>query len=400
MNRGTKENSSSEDRSVAKHAAIRQAWFVGVPLMILVAIVAVWWGQSAGLPIPSKELTSTSVLADGTFKPTILNSQSAPHENPKGMVWIAGGEFSMGSDEDADSLCGTPNLTKDALPIHRVAVDGFWMDVTEVTNDQFEEFVKATGYVTVAEQKPTREEFPDAPLENLVAGSTVFSATDGPVALDNYFQWWAYAQGADWRHPTGPDSSIEGRGNYPVVQIAYEDAEAFAKWAGKRLPTEAEWEFAARGGVAGSRFTWGNAMKINGKFQANIYQGRFPELDGDTGEDGYKGIAPVSQYPANPFGLYDMSGNVWEWTSDWYRPDYYLTLASKKQVAKNPKGPSTPYDPAEPSEKKRVHRGGSFLCSDLYCSRYVLGTRGKGEVRTASNHVGFRCVVDPTVSKP
>ncbi len=334
----------------------------------------------------------------GPYSPTLLKQTPMPADRPQGMVWIPGGEFSMGTDEDADSLCGMPGLSRDALPIHRVEVDGFWMDATEVTNAQFAEFIKATGYITVAEQKPTQEEFPEAPPENLVAGSTVFTATQGPVDLDNYFQWWSYVKGADWRHPTGPDSNIEGRENYPVVHVAYEDAEAYAKWAGKRLPTEAEWEFAARGGLAGNRFSWGNKLKIDGKFQANIYQGKFPQIEGDTGEDGFKGIAPVSQYPPNPFGLYDMSGNVWEWTSDWYRPDYYLTLASKKRVAKNPRGPDSSFDPVEPTEKKRVHRGGSFLCSDLYCSRYVLGTRGKGEPRTASNHVGFRCVKSITSS--
>jgi sulfatase modifying factor 1 len=308
------------------------------------------------------------------------------------MVWIPGGEFSMGSDWASESLCNLPGVTRDAQPIHRVYVDGFWMDATEVTNQQFETFVKATGYVTVAEQKPTKEEFPTAPPENLVAGSTVFKPTPQPVPLNNYFQWWNYLPGADWRHPTGPDSDLKGRQKYPVVQIAYEDAAAYAKWAGKRLPTEAEWEFAARGGASGKLYAWGDELKPGGQLVANIYQGRFPLEKGDTGEDGFKGIAPVAQFSPNAYGLYDVAGNVWEWVSDWYRPDTYARDKLAGGVARNPQGPESPYDPAEPTEKKRVHRGGSFLCTDQYCTRYMVGTRGKGEVRTASNHVGFRCV--------
>ncbi len=325
------------------------------------------------------------------FGPTIPNDVQPATPAPEGMVWIPGGEFSMGSNVDSESLCSLPGVTRDAAPIHRVYVDGFWMDSTEVTNKQFAEFVKATGYVTVAETKPTQAEFPTAPPENLIAGSTVFAPTENPVPLNDYFQWWTYIAGADWRHPTGAESSIEGRDDYPVVQIAYEDAEAYARWAGKRLPTEAEWEFAARGGVAGLLYAWGNDLRPGGKFAANIYQGKFPVEGGDTAEDGFAGIAPVAQYPPNAYGLFDVGGNVWEWTSDWYRADYYQTLAAEG-VARNPPGPETPFDPAEPTERKRVHRGGSFLCTDEYCTRYMVGTRGKGEVRTASNHVGFRCV--------
>ena len=336
--------------------------------------------------------TSKAIVTASGFAPTIVNALSATEGAPEGMVWIPGGEFSMGSDSKDESICSLPGVTRDATPIHRVYVDGFWMDATEVTNKQFAAFVEATGYITVAEQKPTQEEFPTAPPENLVAGSTVFSPTQDPVPLNNYFQWWNYVVGADWRHPTGPDSDLTGRENYPVVQIAFEDAEAYAKWAGNRLPTEAEWEFAARGGKAGELYAWGNELQPNGKFQANIYQGQFPIEGRDTGADGFKGIAPVKQFAPNPFGLYDVAGNVWEWTSDWYRHDYFETLAATGEVVRNPQGPDSPFDPAEPTEKKRVHRGGSFLCTDQYCTRYMVGTRGKGEVRTASNHVGFRCV--------
>jgi len=306
------------------------------------------------------------------------------------MVWIPGGEFSMGCQDPTGLTGGGPDPMRDARPLHRVYVDGFWMDKTEVTNTQWEKFVEATHYRTIAEIAPTREQFPTAPPENLVAGSTVFTPTAGPVPLDNMFQWWRYQHGADWRHPEGPATSIKDRGNYPVVQIAYPDAMAYAKWAGKRLPTEAEWEFAARGGRAGQTYPWGNEFKPDGKWMANTWQGKFPV--NDTGEDGFAGIAPVAQFPPNDYGLYDVAGNVWEWCSDWYRADYYQQLAGSGGVVRNPQGPSTPFDPAEPTEKKRVHRGGSFICSEQYSTRYLNGSRGKGEITTASNHLGFRCV--------
>jgi formylglycine-generating enzyme required for sulfatase activity len=279
----------------------------------------------------------------------------------------------------------------DTRPIHRVYVDGFWMDKTVVTNEQFAKFVEATGYQTIAEQTPKSEDFPDAPKENLVAGSTVFTPTKQAVPLNNHYQWWQYVHGANWRHPEGPKSDIKGREKYPVVQTAYTDAAAYAKWAGKRLPTEAEWEFAARGGLSGKMFAWGDEFHPDGRFMANTYQGQFPVKD--DGEDRFPGIAPVAQFAANGYGLYDMSGNVWQWCSDWYRPDYYDSLATG--VARNPQGPEKPFDPAEPGQAKRVHRGGSFLCTDQYCSRYIVGTRGKGEVSTGANHLGFRCVKSP-----
>jgi formylglycine-generating enzyme required for sulfatase activity len=328
-----------------------------------------------------------------SFAPTIPNSSRPSGPAPEGMVWIPGGEFSMGSDASGESLCAMSGVTRDAAPIHRVYVDGFWMDVTEVTNEAFAKFVDATGYVTVAERTPTQEEFPTAPPENLVAGSTVFTPTRGPVALDDYFQWWRYEHGASWRHPEGPKTDLAAREKYPVVQIAYDDASAYAKWAGKRLPTEAEWEFAARGGAAGKLYAWGDELKPGGKFVANIYQGKFPTVGGDTGADGFKGIAPVAQFSPNAYGLHDIAGNVWEWCSDWYRVDTYARAKLAGGVARNPHGPESSYDPAEPTEKKRVHRGGSFLCTDMYCTRYMVGTRGKGEVSTASNHVGFRTVM-------
>jgi len=316
------------------------------------------------------------------------------------MVWIPGGEFSMGADGIVASTgesCCTMNTVVDTVPIHRVAVDGFWMDATEVTNAQFAKFVEATGYRTLAEIAPMQEEFPTAPPENLVAGSVVFVPTDGPVPLDNHFQWWTYVHGADWRHPEGPQSSIKGRENDPVVQIAYSDAVAYAKWAGKRLPTEAEWEFADRGGLSGKIFAWGDEFKPGGKFMANTYQGKFPVRD--IGEDGFVGISPVKSFPPNAYGLYDMTGNVWEWASDWYRPDYYATLAAAGKVARNPPGPESSFDPSEPGQPKRVQKGGSFLCTDQYCSRDIAGTRGKGDPNTGTNHLGFRCVKDPAASR-
>ncbi len=331
--------------------------------------------------------------SDPIFDP--LGSPQPPGESPEGMVWIRGGEFTMGCDDPRSAPNGGPDAMRDARPLHRVYVDGFWMDRTEVTNEQYAKFVNTTGYVTIAERTPTKEEFPTAPTENLVAGSTVFTATEGPTPLNSHLRWWRYVKGANWRHPLGPDSNITGKEKFPVVHIAYDDAVAYCEWAKKRLPTEAEWEFAARGGLEGKRYTWGDELKPNGKWMANIFQGKFPVKNGDTGEDGFVGIAPVGQFPANGYGLHDMAGNVWEWCSDWYRPDYYEFLAATYKVARNPKGPDTPYDPAEPTERKRVHRGGSFLCTDQYCTRYMVGSRGKGEINTASNHVGFRCIQSP-----
>jgi len=323
--------------------------------------------------------------------PSIQNTNKAPTPAPPSMVWIPGGEFSMGTEDPTDMLCGGPDPLPDARPIHRVYLDGFFMDANEVTNDQFDKFVRDTGYLTVAERKPRAEDFPGASPDALVPGSAVFTPTDAPVSLDDFLKWWRYVPGANWRHPAGPGSNLEGRGNYPVVQVAYEDAAAYAKWAGRRLPTEAEWEFAARGGLSGQPYAWGAELKPGNKWMANTYQGRFPMKD--TGEDGFAGLAPVSKFPPNGYGLYDMAGNVWEWCADWYRPDYYEQLLKVGGVARNPAGPSESFDPNEPGVPKRVQRGGSYLCTDQYCARYLVGARGRGEPSTASNHLGFRCVL-------
>jgi formylglycine-generating enzyme len=296
---------------------------------------------------------------------------------PEGMVWIPAGSFEMGSAEFDGPGCPECicHITNETLPIHPVELDGFWIDQTPVTNAQFQKFVDATGYVTQAE-KP----FSDKP-----PGSAVFVAPEEMPDLHDYLKWWKYVEGADWRHPDGPNSNLDGREDRPVVHVSWDDAQAYAKWAGKRLPTEAEFEYAARGGQAQKRYVWGDDLTPGGKWLANIWQGRFPVEN--TKEDGWYGTSPVRTYPANGYGLYDMSGNVWEWCSDWYRPDYYSN--SPRQ---NPQGPASGYDPAEPDVPKRVQRGGSFLCSDSYCKGYMPGSRGKGEPSFCASHIGFRCV--------
>ena len=382
------------------HKRLANGQLVLVAVTVLAVAGLLSWLLVRSQPVNDVTMTSATKIipvipnAQPTFEATIVNPVSLSGASPKGMVYIPGGEFSMGSLDPTEMFCGGDKPMDDARPLHRVYLDGFFMDATEVTNEEFASFVQATGYVTVAERKPTREEFPDVPVEKLVAGSVVFSPAPRPVPLDDHYQWWSYVEGANWLHPDGPNSDLKNREKFPVVHIAYEDAAAYAKWAGKRLPTEAEFEFAARGGLTGKAYPWGDELKPGGKWPANIYQGKFPVKGGDAGEDGFKGIAPVARYRPNGFGLFDVGGNVWEWTSDWYRADYYSTLAEQGGVARNPQGPATSLDPAEPDQPKRVQRGGSFLCTDEYCTRYMVGTRGKGEVRSASNHVGFRCVKD------
>jgi len=381
------ENTGNHQVLPANPAPFRKIYllmFFSVASAILCAVVL--------HPLATSVRASSNAHASpvAAFAPTVPNTQPAPSPAPSGMVWIPGGEYSMGAADPPDMDMVGMRATTDSRPIHRVYVDGFFMDKTDVTNGQFAEFVKATGYVTVAEKTPTQTEFPGAPPDNLVAGSVVFSPPDHEVPLNDHFQWWSYVKGANWRHPSGPNSSIKGKEVYPVVQVAYADAQAYAKWAHKRLPTEAEWEFAARGKLWGKPYVWGEKFKPDGKWMANTYQGHFP--DRDSGADGFIGISPVGKFPPNGYGLFDMAGNVWQWTADWYRPDYYAQLAKVGGVARNPKGPETPFDLSEPNDKKKVHRGGSFLCTDQYCSRYMVGTRGKGEVSTGTNHLGFRCV--------
>jgi len=278
-----------------------------------------------------------------------------------GMVWIAAGKFTMGAND------GQP----DEQPLHDVKVGGFWMDRTEVTNEQFGRFVDATGYVTVAER----------PVEGSGAavGGYTFSAPERVENFSDVMQWWKLTPGASWRHPEGPRSDLDGRGKHPVVQVAWEDACAYAKWAGKRLPTEAEWEFAARGGLIHVPYVWGREKLPEGRWMANLWQGRFPQQD--VGEDGFKGLAPVASFLANGFGLHDMAGNVWEWCADYYGADYYSHSARE-----NPPGPS--------SGTERVVRGGSFLCNDVYSKGYRTGSRMRQQAGAAFAHLGFRCVRD------
>jgi formylglycine-generating enzyme required for sulfatase activity len=328
----------------------------------------------------SRNATSTppALLAAASTNAPVKADAKPPGPAPEGMVWIPGGSFWMGADDGAMT---------DAKPVHEVTVSGFWMDRTEVTNRQFARFVAATGYVTVAERKPDPKDFPDAPPEKLVPGSIVFSPPAGPVSLDDPMAWWSYVPGANWRHPEGLGSTIEGKDDYPAVHICWDDATAYTKWAGKRLPTEAEWEYAARGGKVRNRFVWGNDLRPEGTWRANIWQGQFPVQNSE--EDGFARTAPTGSFPPNDFGLVDMAGNVWEWCSDWYRPEY------ETRQLDNPLGPASSFDPNEPGVPKRVQRGGSYLCSDQYCTRYLPGARGKGAPDSAASHVGFRCVLSP-----
>ena len=319
-----------------------------------------------------------------------INDAKPPGPAPAGMIWIPGGAFWMGTDD--------PHMP-DAKPWHRVYVDGFWMDRTVVTNEQFAEFVKATGYVTVAERKPRAEDYPGAIPENLIAGSVVFTPPKHPVELYDHFQWWSYVAGANWRRPEGPGSDIKSRMNHPVVHVAYEDAVAYCKWAGKRLPTEAEFEFASRGGLDRKRYDWGDELRPGGKTMANTFQGHFP--DTNTGEDGYKATAPVGSFPANGFGLVDMSGNVWEWTSDWWSARHEADAAKPCCIPQNPRGgvEDASYDPCQPAIRipRKVLKGGSHLCAPNYCRRYRPAARHAEPVDTSTSHVGFRCVVRSAV---
>ena len=325
-----------------------------------------------------------------------------PQGSTTGMVLIPGGEFTMGSDADY--------AYANEKPAHRVKVAPFWIDAKPVSNADFAQFVGATGYKTVAERPVNWEEMkkqvppgtPKPPEEMLVPGSLAFRPTAGPVDLRDMSQWWVWMPGASWRHPEGPDSTIEGREDHPVVQVAFEDAQAYAKWAGKRLPTEAEWEFAARGGLEGKRYAWGDEERPDGRIMANRWTGDFPYRNDK--EDGFAGSAPVGSFPANGFGLFDMGGNVWNWCSDLYRADTFAARASEDKVCCDPRGPLTtqdettiPGDPSPPSvpgAERRVTKGGSFLCNPSYCESYRPSARRGTPPDTGSSHVGFRCAMD------
>ena len=333
-------------------------------------------------PLPSCLMTIAAILLASCLVATVCGEDGSPPPatssatNPAGMAWIPGGWFTMGDE-----------MFPDARPRRRVKVDGFWIDTREVTNKEFAAFVEATGYVTVAERPIDPEKFPGVEKTQLEPGSVVFTPPEEDVPLDNHLRWWRWVKGASWKHPEGPRSSIEDRESHPVVHVAFEDAKAYATWAGKRLPTEAEWERAARGGIDGKPFTWGDSVPGEPTWQANIWQGKFPQEN--TRADGYVATAPVGSFPANSYGLHDMAGNVWEWCADWYRPDTFET-----DVVENPTGPASSHDPQEPGISKRVQKGGSYLCSDIYCRRYRPGGRGKGDIESGTNHIGFRCVKD------
>ncbi|MFN7589657.1 MAG: formylglycine-generating enzyme family protein [Planctomycetota bacterium] len=342
------------------------------PLVVPVPAFAVLLAFAASAPAQQPDVTPPAPTpASG---PAAAPSASAP----EGMVWIPGGDAVLGSQNgDADA------------PLHRVRLRGFWLDATEVTNAQFAACVAATKYVTDAETKPTAADVPGVPEDQLVAGSLVFAPPPDATDLREFWRWWTWVPGACWRRPEGLGSSIVGREQHPVVHVSWRDAMAYAKWAGKRLPSEAEWEYAARGGLDQKRYVWGDDAPTKDKHPANIWQGTFPRSN--TAADGFAGTAPVRTFAANGYGLFGMSGNVWEWCSDWYHPEGY---GDGTQVLVDPQGPERSFDPQEPGAQKRVLRGGSFLCSDAYCLGYLPGTRMKSTVDTGLCHTGFRCAQD------
>ena len=301
------------------------------------------------------------------------------------MVWISGGTFRMGSED----------FYSEEGPIHQVSVDGFWIDKYQVTNAQFTRFVKLTGYATVAERQPNPEDYPGASPESLTPGSLTFQKTSGPVNLNHINQWWSWTPGAYWRRPEGPGSQIRKRKRHPVVHIAYEDAQAYTSWAGKSLPTEAEWEFAARGGLNGATFTWGDEHFPNGQAMANSWQGEFPWQN--LLKDGFEGTAPVGSFPANGYGVHDMAGNAWEWTDDWWTESHPEDAKKACCIPHNPRGGKmdTSYDRSTPQFRipRKVVKGGSHLCAPNYCLRYRPAARRPQHIETGTTHIGFRCIV-------
>lgn len=353
---------------------------LGINLIFLVSLYSC--GQKSNNDSESESLVQTEHIGIDQIKFNGDTSKS-------GMVPIPGGSFMMGADNN--------QADQDEYPKHKVIVDSFWMDEHEVTNDQFAKFVESTGYITTAERKPDWEELkkqlpPDTPKPDeslLVPASLVFSPPAHKVDLNDYSQWWSWVPGANWKHPEGPASDIKGKGNYPVVHISWDDAMAYSKWTGKRLPTEAEWEYASRGGLINNIYSWGNEHVNQGKAKANTWEGSFP--DNNSGFDKFKGLAPVKSFLPNGYKLYDMAGNVWEWCADWYRNDYYQSV-NKPEGILNPKGPGDSYDPDEPYTPKRVSRGGSYMCNESYCTGYRAARRMKSSPDSGMSNLGFRCV--------
>jgi formylglycine-generating enzyme len=315
---------------------------------------------------------------------SMLESQMQSDPRP-GMSFIPGGTFRMGSD----------GHYLEEAPAHTVSIDGFWIDEYAVTNADFAAFVTATGYVSSAERPPDPTLYPGAKPALLTPGSAVFHMPAQPVSLHNVADWWAYVPGADWRHPEGPASTIDGRERDPVVHVAFEDAIAYAAWAGKDLPTEAEWEFAARGGRDGAAFCWGDEFTPDGQHMANTWQRQFPWQNLTL--DGFAGRAPVGSFPANGYGLYDMAGNVWHWTKDWYSAGHPLDAGNPCCTPRNPRGvaEAKSYDPQEPGvpTARKVIKGGSYLCAPNYCQRYRPAARYPQAIDTTTSHIGFRCVL-------
>src|SRR5918994_2195932 len=310
----------------------------------------------------------------------------APTSPPAdGMRWVPPGTFAMGSED----------FYPEERPVHPVRVDGFWNDEHPVAVRDFRRFVKATGYVTVAERPLAAEDYPDADPELLVPGSLVFRPTRGPVSLDDYRNWWSYVPGACWHRPDGPASDTYTRGRHPVTQVAFEDAAAYAAWAGKELPSEAEWERAARGGLEGAEYAWGDELTPGGRHMANVWQGEFPMVN--LVEDGWEYTAPVRSFPPNGYGLFQVSGNVWEWTTDWYQ-DHTAAVTRPCCTADNPRGATreASVDGSDPAAiPRRVMKGGSHLCAPNYCRRYRPAARMAQAVDTSTSHLGFRCIVRP-----
>ena len=324
---------------------------------------------------------------------TQLHGADAPTTAPAGMKWIPAGLFTMGTNDEKSMA--------NERPAHGVQISGFWMDEHPVTNAEFRKFVQATGYVTVAERPVDWEELkkqvppgtPKPPEEMLKPGSLVFTPPDHAVDLRDMANWWTWTIGANWQHPQGPKSNLDGKDLLPVVQVNWDDAVAYAKWAGKRLPTEAEWEYAARGGATtNTRYAWGDSLVVNGKYMANTFTGKFPYQN--TSEDKFAGVAPVGSFPANGYGLVDMGGNVWNWCSDFYADDANARLA-KQAIASDPQGPDKTFSAANPLANEHVIKGGSYLCHPAYCESYRPTARRGTPTDTGSEHVGFRCALSP-----